>query len=96
MVDTIDGALPATAVTQKIDAALAGTDKAIQNIKLDPVSRLSDFTIGNPQAKVTLVLYEDFQCPFCGRFFSETEKTVIDSYIKAGKINFVYRDFPFL
>ena len=21
--------------------------------------------MGNPQAKVTLVLYEDFQCPFC-------------------------------
>lgn len=25
-----------------------------------------DKTLGNPQAKVTVILYEDFQCPFCG------------------------------
>jgi len=25
-----------------------------------------DRTLGNPKAKVALVLYEDFQCPFCG------------------------------
>jgi len=25
-----------------------------------------DRTLGNPQAKVTLIMYEDFQCPFCG------------------------------
>lgn len=32
---------------------------------LEPVEA-GDRVIGNPQAKVTLVLYEDFQCPFCG------------------------------
>jgi protein-disulfide isomerase len=26
----------------------------------------ADRTLGNPKAKVTLILYEDFQCPFCG------------------------------
>jgi protein-disulfide isomerase len=32
---------------------------------LTPISA-QDRTLGNPQAKVALVLYEDFQCPFCG------------------------------
>ena len=31
---------------------------------LAPISA-QDRTLGNPQAKVALVLYEDFQCPFC-------------------------------
>lgn len=26
----------------------------------------TDRTLGNPKAKVVVVLYEDFQCPFCG------------------------------
>ncbi|MFA7000137.1 MAG: thioredoxin domain-containing protein [Candidatus Paceibacterota bacterium] len=26
----------------------------------------TDRTLGNPKAKVTLIMYEDFQCPFCG------------------------------
>ncbi|MDD5721178.1 MAG: thioredoxin domain-containing protein [Candidatus Pacebacteria bacterium] len=32
---------------------------------LAPVGK-EDKTLGNPQAKVTLIMYEDFQCPFCG------------------------------
>lgn len=31
---------------------------------LAPVGK-EDMTMGNPQAKVTLIMYEDFQCPFC-------------------------------
>ncbi len=30
-----------------------------------PVTQ-NDRTIGNPNAKVTFIIYEDFQCPFCG------------------------------
>jgi len=32
---------------------------------LTPVSK-EDRTIGNQKAKVTIIMYEDFQCPFCG------------------------------
>lgn len=32
---------------------------------LAPVGK-EDRTLGNPNAKVTLIMYEDFQCPFCG------------------------------
>jgi protein-disulfide isomerase len=55
-----------------------------------------DRTLGNPQAKVTLVMYEDFQCPFCGRFFSDSEQTIRNTYVKNGQVQYVYRDFAFL
>ncbi len=95
IINTIDGAEPFATVKQKIDDVLAGKGKTISNIKLAPVTS-SDFTLGNPQAKVALVLYEDFQCPFCGRFFSDSEKTIRDTYVKNGDVQFVYRDFAFL
>jgi protein-disulfide isomerase len=65
------------------------------NTKITPVSA-QDRVIGNPQAKVTLVMYEDFQCPFCGKFFTESEQTIRDTYVKNGNVQLVYRDFAFL
>lgn len=52
--------------------------------------------LGNANAKLTIVLYEDFQCPFCGRFFSDAEKMIKDDYVAKGKVRLVYRDFAFL
>lgn len=52
--------------------------------------------LGNPSAKVTIVEFGDYQCPFCGRFFQTTEKEILEKYVKTGKAKFVYRDFAFL
>jgi protein-disulfide isomerase len=41
-------------------------------------------------------MYEDFQCPWCGRFVSESEQVVRDNYVKNGSVQFVFRDFAFL
>ena len=49
---------------------------------------------GNQNAPVTIVEFSDFQCPFCGRFFSQTLPQVEQNYIDSGKVRFVYRDFP--
>lgn len=66
----------------------------------DPTQALkiksSDFVQGNPGAKVTIVEYADFQCPFCGRFYTDSEQKIIDNYVKTGKAVFVWRDFAFL
>lgn len=55
-----------------------------------------DVVLGDLSAPVTIVEYSDFQCPFCGRFFSQTETQVRENYIKTNKVNFVYRHFAFL
>ncbi len=55
-----------------------------------------DVVLGDLSAPVTVIEYSDFQCPFCGRFFSQTESQVRENYIKTNKVKFVYRNFAFL
>lgn len=54
----------------------------------------SDPMIGNPKAPVTMVAFEDFECPFCGRFSSETLPILAQREIKEGKVRLVWKDFP--
>jgi protein-disulfide isomerase len=49
---------------------------------------------GDKNAKVTLVEFTDFQCPFCGRHFQQVYPQIYDEYIKTGKVKYVVRDFP--
>ncbi len=55
-----------------------------------------DVVLGDANAPVTLIEYGDYQCPFCGRFFSQVEPQLRDQYIKTGKVKMVYRNFQFL
>jgi protein-disulfide isomerase len=61
-----------------------GADISIQG---DPV-------MGNKDAKVTLVEFTDYQCPFCGRAFRQTYPPVVAEYVKTGKVKYVLHDFP--
>jgi len=58
--------------------------------------REGDFVLGNPSAPVTFFAFEDFQCPFCGRFYDTTVMQLKEKYIKSGQVKFVWRDFAFL
>lgn len=49
---------------------------------------------GDPTARVAIVEFTDFQCPFCGMFMSQTYPKILEDYIKAGKVKFFFRDFP--
>jgi len=51
-------------------------------------------TLGNPDAKVVVIEFSDFECPFCKRFWSETFPQLKKNYIDTGKIFFAYRHFP--
>ena len=55
-----------------------------------------DVILGDPNAPVALVEYSDFQCPFCGRFYSQSENLIKENYVQSGKVQFVYRHFAFL
>ncbi len=49
---------------------------------------------GEENAPVTIVEFSDYQCPFCGKFYSETLGLVEENYISTGKAKLVFMDFP--
>ncbi len=51
---------------------------------------------GKENAKVTVVAFEDFRCPFCERFFTQTEPQLIKDYVDTGKVKLYYRHYQFL
>lgn len=56
-------------------------DDKVTLTKIAPVGK-EDRTLGNPNAKVTFVLYEDFQCPFCGAVSGLVSNTPAIQYLK--------------
>ena len=51
-------------------------------------------TLGSTSAKVTIVEFGDFQCPFCKNFFQNTFSQIKTKYIDTGKVKYVFRHFP--
>ena len=49
---------------------------------------------GNAEARVTMIEFSDYECPFCGRFYTDAYAQLKKEYIDTGKIKFVFKDFP--
>ncbi len=47
---------------------------------------------GNPNARVTIVEYSDFQCPYCGKAYTTLENQVMKDY--GDRVRLVYKNFP--
>lgn len=50
--------------------------------------------IGRADAKLTIVEFSDFECPFCGRFTRDTFPQLKAEYIDTGKVKYAFRNFP--
>jgi protein-disulfide isomerase len=58
------------------------------------ISDVSRPTLGADDAKVTLVEYTDYQCPFCKRFHDKTWPELKSKYVDTGKVRYEVRDMP--
>ncbi len=56
------------------------------------VSVDDDAVLGEKNAKVTLIEFSDYECPFCKRYFDDTYEQIKKEYVDTGKIKYVYRD----
>src|SRR5215216_6038584 len=53
-------------------------------------------TLGKSSAPVTIYLYEDFQCPYCGQFSREMFPQLVEDYVRGGKAKLISEPLTFL
>lgn len=93
----VDPSNPVGQYKAAIDAALAGNSPHLSATTTAYLALNNrDIILGDPNAKVTLIEYADYQCPFCSRFFTQVEPQIKKDYIDTGKVKMIYRNFAFL
>jgi len=59
-----------------------------------PTIDITGPALGSPTARVTVVEFSDYECPFCRRFFDASFHALSDDYIRTGRVRYVIKDFP--
>lgn len=83
---------PATGTNQATPTAGTQADSPQNTYKRYDIPVDDDPMLGPSDAPVTLVMYSDYECPYCRKWYEEVFKPLRDDY--QGKIRFVYKDFP--
>lgn len=52
--------------------------------------------LGNPNARITLVEFGDYQCFFCNKFYHDTEDELFKNYVETGKVKVIFKDFTII
>ena len=91
-VQYLEGSLGTNIVAQNDQT---GNTQPIVGQKVDVgVGNLS--SQGDKNAKIKIIEFADFRCPFCQQFYKESENQIIETYVKTGKAVYYYRHFAFL
>ena len=80
-------ALPGAAAASPTPAAAAGPFPALL---------VEGPSIGPADAPITMEVWADYQCPFCGLFAHAIEPGLVREYAGSGKARLTFRDFAFL
>lgn len=60
----------------------------------DPITFEREAALGMPSAKIAIIEYSDFQCPFCGVVARGVVPALIRDYVQPGKALFVFKNLP--
>ena len=78
----------------EIKRLLLSRPAAADALPRDPIAIASEPFKGMGTAKVALIEFSDYQCPFCSRYTRDILPQIQTDYIETGKIKYVFRDLP--
>ena len=78
----------------EIKRLLQSRPAAADALPRDPIAIANEPFKGDGRAKVALIEFSDYQCPFCSRYSKDTFPQIATDYIDTGKIRYVFRDLP--
>jgi protein-disulfide isomerase len=97
--DTLPVALKTSSRTTTLDFLLSKDKKTLAHMEkfelVDPAAGIDLAgrpVRGNKDAKVTIINYDDFQCPYCARMHQTLNKELLGIY--GDKIKIIYKDYP--
>ena len=85
-----------TESTQILDEDLLKVIPAEKKYSLSVFLDNASPVLGNKNAPLTVIEFGDYQCTFCSKFFHETEESIINNYVKTGKVKILFKDFIIL
>ena len=84
---------------QEIRTALQGRQQAARP---SPISDLKGAVLavgddpfkGAADAKVVMIEFSDYECPYCARHTGQSLPQIVRDYVATGKLKYVFNDFP--
>jgi protein-disulfide isomerase len=80
-----------SSITTGLNTPAALDTPAVNAPNPNQSSQAKGNTMGDPNAPVKIIEYADFQCPYCQRYWQQTEKQIIQTYVDTGKVYYEYR-----
>ena len=80
--------------SEPVTEAPAATETTEDAAGID-ISTIAEMSLGNPDARVTVIEYASYTCPHCATFHNGPFKQLKADYIDTGKIEFIYREVYF-
>jgi protein-disulfide isomerase len=83
-----------TAIKNLLQSLLQPRAPEIAGVVGATIPTVNEPTMGSSSARVTLMEISDYHCPFCKRQAQQTFPQLVNDYVKTGKVQFVFVDYP--